>query len=194
MKEGCGLGWDGVCLAVAMPQSTTPYLEKSFEEWEETCQEFGFEFVDFEAKGRNEYSGVSLPRFVKQEREADRTEPMGLERLKEALESNDWDGDDLEAAAALEDLKDSDDSEDEGSLDFGIGRDEMAEEMKGMKQAIYGGTISGEAANPDEAEQDEEVEKLQAMMLKMQAVRGRSSALGSTCADYGRHGSRSAGC
>ncbi len=57
VKEGCGLSWDGVCLAVAMPQSTTPFLEKSFEEWEELCQEFGFEFVDFEAKGRNEYSG-----------------------------------------------------------------------------------------------------------------------------------------
>jgi hypothetical protein len=56
-KEGCGYSWDGVCLAVAMPQSTTPYLEKSFDEWEEFCQEFGFEYVDFESKGRNEYAG-----------------------------------------------------------------------------------------------------------------------------------------
>jgi hypothetical protein len=57
VKEGCGYSWDGVCLAVAMPQSTTPYLEKSFDEWEELCQEFGFEYVDFESKGRNEYAG-----------------------------------------------------------------------------------------------------------------------------------------
>lgn len=57
VKEGCGLNWDGVCLAVAMPQSVTPFLEKIFDEWEEICQEFGFEFVDFESKGRNEYSG-----------------------------------------------------------------------------------------------------------------------------------------
>jgi len=49
---------DGVCLAVAMPQSVTPHLEKSFDEWEELCQEFGSEFVDFENKGRNEYSGT----------------------------------------------------------------------------------------------------------------------------------------
>jgi hypothetical protein len=61
VKEGCGYAWDGVCLAVAMPQSTTPYLERSFEEWEEICQECGFEFVDFEGKGRNEYSGEFLP-------------------------------------------------------------------------------------------------------------------------------------
>jgi hypothetical protein len=57
VKEGCGMTWDGICLAVAMPQSAAPYLEKSFEEWEELCQEFGFEFVDFESKGRNDYYG-----------------------------------------------------------------------------------------------------------------------------------------
>lgn len=61
VKEGCGLSWDGVCLAVGMPQSTTPFLEKSFDEWEEICQEFGFEFVDFESKWRNEYSGELAP-------------------------------------------------------------------------------------------------------------------------------------
>ncbi|TVY32521.1 Small nuclear ribonucleoprotein Sm D3, partial [Lachnellula occidentalis] len=55
VKEGCGYSWDGACLAVAMPQSTTPFLEKSFEEWEELCQDHGFEFVDFESKGRNEF-------------------------------------------------------------------------------------------------------------------------------------------
>jgi len=57
VKEGCGYAWDGVCLAVAMPQSTSPCLERTSEEWEDICQESGFEFVDFEAKGRNEYSG-----------------------------------------------------------------------------------------------------------------------------------------
>lgn len=57
-REGCGYAWDGACLAVAMPQSTTPCLEKSVDEWGDLCQQFGFEFVDFEAKGRNEYSGV----------------------------------------------------------------------------------------------------------------------------------------
>ena len=57
-REGCGYAWDGACLAVAMPQSTTPCLEKSVDEWGDLCQQFGFVFVDFEAKGRNEYSGV----------------------------------------------------------------------------------------------------------------------------------------
>ena len=57
VRDGCGYSWDGVCLAVGMQQTTTPYLDKSFEEWEDLCQDFGFEFVDLEAKGRNEFSG-----------------------------------------------------------------------------------------------------------------------------------------
>ena len=57
VREGCGYSWDGVCLAVAMPQSTTPYLEMGSQEWEDLCQDHGFEFIDGQAKGRNEYCG-----------------------------------------------------------------------------------------------------------------------------------------
>ncbi|PVH89844.1 hypothetical protein DL98DRAFT_508082 [Cadophora sp. DSE1049] len=152
VKEGCGLMWDGVCLAVGMPQSTTPYLEKSFDEWEELCQEYGFEFVDFESKGRNQYS-----------------EPMGMERLKEALEANDWEGnDELGEAIDLEGL--GNDSDDAGSIGFGLDaadKAEMEKEMRGMKQAIYGSGNDGEEEEPN----DQDVEDLQALMLKMQAVR-----------------------
>ncbi|KAG9239034.1 hypothetical protein BJ875DRAFT_449250 [Amylocarpus encephaloides] len=149
VKEGCGYSWDGVCLAVAMKQSTTPYLDMSHEDWEDTCQDFGFEFIDFEKSGRNEFH-----------------EPMGVERLREALEATDWVGndDDFDVEDALNELDlDGDDAD---SLGFGIDPKEMEEEMKGMKQAIYGG--NGAEGDDD---QDEEVEKLQAMMLKMQAVR-----------------------
>lgn len=61
VERGGGYGWEGVRLAVAMPQSTTPYLEKSFDEWDALCGEFGFEYADFEAKGRNEYGGKAPP-------------------------------------------------------------------------------------------------------------------------------------
>lgn len=57
VKEGCGYAWDGVCVAVAMPQSSTPCLERSGDDWTDLCQDYGFEFVDFEGRGRNEYSG-----------------------------------------------------------------------------------------------------------------------------------------
>jgi len=57
VREGCGYAWDGVCLAVAMPQAIKPSLEMGMEEWEDVCQGFGFEFVDGEGRGRNEFSG-----------------------------------------------------------------------------------------------------------------------------------------
>ena len=59
VKKGCGSSWEGVCLAVAMPQSITPYLEKSFDEWDDICQKHGFEYIDFASKARNEYNGGS---------------------------------------------------------------------------------------------------------------------------------------
>ncbi|KAL5329154.1 hypothetical protein ACEPPN_002664 [Leptodophora sp. 'Broadleaf-Isolate-01'] len=152
VKEGCGLMWDGVCLAVGMPQSTTPYLEKSFDEWEELCQEYGFEYVDFESKGRNEYS-----------------EPMGMDRLKEALEANDWEGnDELGETIDLDGLED--DSDEAGSIGFGLDaadKAEMERELRGMKMAIYGGGNDDDEEEPS----DKDVEDLQALMLKMQAVR-----------------------
>jgi hypothetical protein len=99
---------------------------------------------------------------------------MGIERLKEALEANDWDGgDDLGDDINPEDFED-DDEEAEGSIGFGIEAAEMEAEMFGMKQAIYGGRI-GENEDVDDTEGDKEVEQLQEMMLKMQAVRGRYS-------------------
>lgn len=101
-------------------------------------------------------------------------EPMGIERLKQALETNDWAGndDDLDPTSALEELGLGEDDDDEGSLGFGIDPSEMEEEMKGMKQAIYGGGMDLEDNENAEDDDDDEVEKLQAMMLKMQAVRG----------------------
>ena len=40
-----------------MPQSQTPFLAMSSETWEDICQDHGFEWVDSEAKGRNEFAG-----------------------------------------------------------------------------------------------------------------------------------------
>jgi hypothetical protein len=169
VKEGCGYMWDGVCLAVAMPQSTTPCLEKSFDEWEDLCQEHGFEFIDFESKGRNEYSG----KYESADRKSRLTdvEPMGIERLKEALEANDWDGgDDLGGDLGLAGIEGDDD--DDKSVGFGLEAAEMEMEMFGMKQAIAG-EPSGSGEADEDADQADEVDQLEALMLRMQAVRGK---------------------
>jgi len=151
VKEGCGFAWDGVCLAVGMPQSTTPYLEKSHEEWEDLCQDCGFEFIDFEAVGRNEFG-----------------EPMGKARMKEALEANDWEGVDPDDDFDLDTL----DQDDEGSTGFGIEANELEMEMFGMKNAIRGSAEDKDETTDEPAEEKEEdVDQLEAMMLKLQAVR-----------------------
>lgn len=93
-------------------------------------------------------------------------EKVGMERLKEALEANDW-----EASAELDDLgfEDfEDDGEDTESLGFGAEAAELEMEMVGMKQAIHGGTQDKE----EDGGRDEDVEQLQAMMLRLQAVKG----------------------
>jgi hypothetical protein len=100
-------------------------------------------------------------------------ELLGVERLREALEANDWDGND-EGEINLDDLEGEEDEED-GSIGFGIDPAEMEEEMAGMKQAIYEGSAGVDHEIENEEEGDREIQALQAMMLKMQAVRGKFS-------------------
>lgn len=133
-------------------QSITPYLDMSNDDWEDICQDHGFEFIDFELAGKNEYK-----------------ESQGVARLREALEANDWNADDPDLDD-FDPIIDDFGEDDEASLGFDIDPKEMEEEMKGMKEAIYGAGLS---MNEEGGDHDEEVEKLQAMMMKMQAVRGK---------------------
>ncbi|KAF2103883.1 hypothetical protein NA57DRAFT_70093 [Rhizodiscina lignyota] len=150
-----GYGGEVVRLAVAMPQSTTPYLEKDFEEWDEMCGEFGFEYVDFEAKGRNEYG-----------------EPVGIERIKEALSTNEWaaEADDDDVEEALAELGLDEDGDFNGS--FAAEEVEINMEFMGMKEAIYG--EDGEPSGTVDDDQAAQVEELERMMVRMQAVKGMS--------------------
>jgi hypothetical protein len=140
IERACGYGGDQVCLAVAMPQSTTPHLEKSSEEWDELAMEYGFEYVDSEAKGKNEFG-----------------EPMGVHRVREALEAAEWDGADL-------DFGEEDEEGFEGS--FAAEEAEMNMELFGMKGALAG----FEDGEGDSAEA-KEVEELEVMMRKMVTIK-----------------------
>jgi hypothetical protein len=112
IERACGYSSDAVCLAVATSQSMTPHLDKSSEEWEELCMKYGFEYVDSEAKGKNEFG-----------------EEMGVNRIEDALKANDWEGGDGDDFGF----------EDE---EFGEGLDaeeaEMGMELFGMKAAVNG--------------------------------------------------------
>lgn len=147
VEKHVGYGWDGACLAVAMKQSVVPGLEKSGEEWEDSCREYGFEFVDGEGEGRNEFGEV-----------------VGVERVREALEANEW-----ESLDDAEDLN-LEDGEEEGEVfeeTFAAEEAEINLEWLGVKTAVNGRERMGEE---DEKEQVEELER---MMRKLQAIKGK---------------------
>ncbi|KAH9241197.1 hypothetical protein K456DRAFT_1856278 [Colletotrichum gloeosporioides 23] len=202
VREGLGgWAWDGVGLGIGVGEGDA-------EEWEELCAEWGLEFVQVRGgkkdDGRNEFG-----------------EKMGIPRVLEALESNDWAADagpdvdsDLEEVEAEmaglprkpRPLADGDDDEfdfDPESLDFGFDR----ADFEGLKKAIWNleqeqqqqaddvdegkksdekkdGEASKNAAEKETAACDEEerldaeeIEKLEGMMRKLQAVRDMSAGL-----------------
>ncbi|KAF9732349.1 hypothetical protein PMIN06_002099 [Paraphaeosphaeria minitans] len=113
VEAACGYNDDHVRLAVAMPQSITPYLERSAEDWDDVCMEHGFEFVDSEAKDKNQYG-----------------EEMGVKRVEDALKAQEWDDVGGDGDFAFDD---------DG---FGEGLDaeerEMGMEFFGLKNAVHG--------------------------------------------------------
>ncbi|KAK1599405.1 alpha and gamma adaptin binding protein p34-domain-containing protein [Colletotrichum navitas] len=213
VREGLGgWGWDGVSLGIGVGDGDA-------DEWEELCAEWGLEFVQVRGgkkdEGKNEFG-----------------EKMGIPRVLEALESNDWDAaDDLDGG--LSDLDsdeeppsglprsrrplaeaDGDGDEDENdldpeSLDFGFDKSDF----EGLKKAIWNldqeqqpetdeaddddynekkcatrealaknNTEEGAGKSRDGDDEDEEldgdeVEKIERMMRKLQAVRDMSAGL-----------------
>jgi hypothetical protein len=150
IERSAGYSWDGTCLAVCTTQSTTPYLDKSFDEWDDVCRELGFEFIDSETKGKNEYG-----------------EPTGLERIKEALEATDWEGGDGDDD--FEGLDDFGDDEDFGAT-FAAEEAEMSLELLGMKEAIAGQDRTVE-------DEEREVEEMERMMAQILAIKDTGSAM-----------------
>lgn len=142
-------GWDGVCLAVVVREgSEAGDLCVGAEEWEDVGMEMGFEVVDAEeGGGRNEFGEV-----------------RGVGRVREGLECNDWEAEGEGEGSDGEGF----DWEGEEGVGFGIGPEEMAEEMAGMKRAIYGGAEGSE----DEQDEERDVEQMEGLMMKMQAMRG----------------------
>lgn len=137
IERACGYSGDTVCLAVAMPQSTTPYLEKASDEWEELCNEYGFEYVDSEAKGKNNFG-----------------EAVGIQRIREALEAGDWEsGTDLDF--------DADDEGFEGS--FAAEEAEMNMELFGMKGSLHDDDEEGELGDNDVEELETMMRKMVAI-------------------------------
>ncbi|KAL8951710.1 MAG: hypothetical protein Q9222_002323 [Ikaeria aurantiellina] len=143
-----------------MPQPLLPLLPASPQDWEDLALDCGnWEYIDSEATGKNEFG-----------------EKVGLERLKEALEANEWDGSGGEEGG----LNSDDDYGDferevlEGQdFDTGAGKGKIEEhpDAIGMRELILKSDDESSDSNT-RVENDTQVEELETMMLKMQAIKG----------------------
>lgn len=154
-------GSDVAMLAVARPP-TGSHAPADTEAEEDICLQYGFEYINASAHGRNNFS-----------------ENVGIERLKEALEANEWtasDGDD-DDFLDLDDGLDFDD-DDAAFGGFGAVEAEMASELFGMKAAL-----NDDAFEPDASEtlpqpgEDAHIEDLDRLMGRIMAIKEQSADL-----------------
>lgn len=157
VEKGVGWAWEGVCLAVGVGAggvvATTEHDGDGawgLEEWEDAAREWGFEYVDAEAVvegGRNEFG-----------------ERVGMGRVREALEANEWEGGD-EGVEGSE----GEEGEEDWSKTFAAEEAEMGMELLGLKTAVNGGEEASGDAGEDEGAQVEELER---MMSKLSGIKG----------------------
>ncbi|KAF2429728.1 hypothetical protein EJ08DRAFT_266147 [Tothia fuscella] len=168
-KSACGYNWDGTLLAISTPQGTTSTssaAQLTFDDWDEICREWGFEYIDSSAKGKNDFG-----------------EPVGVERIREALEATEWEGGEgeLEYDLGLGDedgeFRDGEGIEEDGEEDWGafagVERD-MGMDLLGLKAAMRD---IGEDGGNGEEDEEAQVEQLERMMVKVMAIKDTSSTL-----------------
>jgi hypothetical protein len=163
LEVHAGYGAESVLLAVGMPaggKERAKMEKEEREEWDDIAMQYGFEFVEFGAQGVNEFG-----------------EKQGVERLREALEANEWadDGEDEDAdALGLED------GSDEEFVDFGREEAEMTAELFGLKASLLGEEDDDAEGFEDElgdGDQKGQVDDLDKMMSKLMAVKEQSADL-----------------
>ncbi|KAK4239362.1 alpha and gamma adaptin binding protein p34-domain-containing protein [Achaetomium macrosporum] len=193
VREGLGgWEWDGLAVGVGVSSNSNggAVVEEEeagfLDEWEDLCAECGLEFVHVSRAGL-------VGKAPDDEKRNEFGERTGMARVMEALQANDWSGGGLEGGG--DGKEEEEDHEGEGgrdgkgrrrgekegdeadldfdpeSLDFGFDR----EDFVGLRKAIWGGAEDGDGEDEDVGEED--VQKLERMMLKLQAVRDASAGL-----------------
>ncbi|KAM7218918.1 alpha and gamma adaptin binding protein p34 [Rhypophila decipiens] len=223
IRQGLGgTDWEGVGLAVGVssssssgssqPLSSLPPggedniavgggeedLDAILDEWEDYCWDSGLEFVHH----RVTKTGTSSEKKDDDKGEKDKRnefgEKMGIARVREALEANEWSGG---AGGGDSDDDESDDAEEEGEFgNFQKGKQQSSKkdgeesddeeeqpdfgfdkaDFVGLKRAIWkgGGDKDDEDDDDEEANgNDDEVKKLERMMHKLQAVRDMTAGM-----------------
>lgn len=111
---------------------------------------------------------------------------MGVARAKEALEANDWAQLDDTGLSDFGDFEDANDDDEDASKEaedfdpedmaFGFER----EDLKGLRRAIWdaGQGYDGPEADDATGLNDDDVAKVESMMMKLQAVRDAGEGMG----------------
>lgn len=151
---------NSLMLAIAMPSSAASegQLKVEQDEWEDTCMQYGFEYIDVNAQGVNDFG-----------------EKLGFERLKEALEANEWE----DTGLSDEDLDlDHLGLEEGGGNDFARDEAEMTAEIFGVKAALAADDFETEEAEfMPPTQQENQVDDLDRLMSKLMAVKENSVGL-----------------
>lgn len=141
-----------------MQQTMFPSLVMEIEDWEDVCRECGgWEWIDGELDGVEDHKSTGIAK----SRNAF-GEKIGLERLKEALEANEWEGGDPDTGDLSDDLGLGEDG-------FGVEAAQMEREIIGLKMVVNGDGDGRE--DPQEEVGDEGVEEMERMMLKMHVIK-----------------------
>ncbi|KAF2723608.1 hypothetical protein K431DRAFT_301515 [Polychaeton citri CBS 116435] len=158
-----GEGADNIMLCVRMPPLQNAVSAQSVvasAEWEDVCFAHGFEYIDYNAKGTNEFG-----------------ERVGSERLREALEAHEWDGGSSVEANVFDAFDLGDDEDALG--DFSHEEAAMTAELFGLKASLLGEDNwepeAEDVASP--SNRAKQVDNLDKMMGKLLAIKEQSSDL-----------------
>lgn len=144
---------DAVMLAIAVsPENkSTAMNEDRFNALEDIAMRYSFELIDYAADGINDYG-----------------EKQGLDRVKEALQANEW--------TSLETGDNEPDLDAESDLDFGEA--EMQTALSDLKTRLVDNAVSSAQTDQLEGEgQADAVDDLEVMLGKLLAVKEQSSDL-----------------
>nr|CDP25646.1 Putative protein of unknown function [Podospora anserina S mat+] len=177
VREGLGgWEWDGVGLVIGVSQQAIMGDDDVLDEWEDVAAEAGLEFVVY-TKGREQEEG----------KRNEFGERMGIARVREALEANDWSGggapgEEGDGLGFGEGDEDDDKEFDPKGLGYGYDR----EDFEGLKRAIWEqigeeidttGEGKGKEEEGEEEIGDDDIRSLEQMMVKLRAVRDMSAGL-----------------
>jgi len=142
----CGDEWDGLKIAAMLPTTiSSPHVTKltSFDEFDDTSLEYGFEFVDCNQSGKNEFG-----------------ELKGFERIKEAVEANEWDEKSTMTADEQIQVAESD-------IDI-----DLFEDRPSTRALLLDEAFSEDMDEPAGVDEEMEVQKLEGLMHHAMAIKG----------------------